>query len=75
MQGDKKICFLVAFCIMVISFYPASAQYKCLSGEADLDSSTNKTVTAPTDKIDCTSSVAFCMTEDNGNCIHSISLK
>ena len=76
MQGNEKIFFLVVFGILVISFYPANAQYKCLKGTAELDSSTNKTTTAPTDTESCTDKVAFCMTEDhNGNCDKPIIIK
>ena len=76
MQGNEKLFCLALFCIIVISIYPANAQYKCLEGDADLDTSTNKTTTAPTALKECGEKVAFCMTEDkNGNYDKSIRIR
>lgn len=66
MQGNEKIFFIVVFCILVISFYPTNAQYRCLSGEAELDTSTNKTVTGkvPTATEQCDNDTTLCSAID-----------
>ena len=64
MQGNEKFFFLAIFCILVISIYPANAQYRCLTGEVDLDTSTNKSVKAPTATVQCDNTTTFCMTID-----------
>merc|ERR1712110_170677 len=66
MQGNEKIFSIVVFCILVISFYPTNAQYRCLSGEAELDTSTNKTVTGkvPTATEQCDNDTTLCSAID-----------
>ena len=63
MQGNERIFFLGVFCIMVISFYPASSQYHCYKGEVALNAD-KKTDATPNVTEKCTDKVTFCMTED-----------
>ena len=63
MQGNERIFFLGVFCIMVISFYPASSQYHCYKGEVALNAD-KKTDSAPNVTEKCNTLVTFCMTTD-----------
>ena len=66
MQGNEQIFFLVVFCIMVISFYPAHSQYHCLYGEVDLNAD-KKTDTTPNVTEKCDTKATFCMTTDDAD--------